>query len=264
MKSLSAVYHVLNEAEFIHVSISQVQPFVDEVIVMDHGSTDGTQDIVLGMGIPIHDTGGETFLTKGEPWFRTWSVRECKTDWLLTLDGDEIMSDGWREALNKKYEEVGDAVGAFKCAFHIFVGSFDYVQDISPLTHESIWAKVLRKHSKLRGGKSWNNTKCHSNYDRHIKPKVFGWVEDMAIFHCGYMKADAAGRMARNFTRGDVGTDEVMIARMLALADQDPWQFFPQVKPAPAVSIPAALWPWAGRYTIELDGDKIKSRRKLW
>ena len=77
-----------DEADRINNTIESVIDFVDEVIVIDSGSTDGTQDLARQLGCKV--------------FFNKWNGygpqkrfgEDCaKNDWLLNLDADEYLSD---------------------------------------------------------------------------------------------------------------------------------------------------------------------------
>ena len=77
-----------DEADRITNTIESVIDFVDEVIVIDSGSTDGTQDLARQLGCKV--------------FFNKWNGygpqkrfgEDCaKNDWLLNLDADEYLSD---------------------------------------------------------------------------------------------------------------------------------------------------------------------------
>ena len=77
-----------DEADRITNTIESVIDFVDEVIVIDSGSTDGTQDLARQLGCKV--------------FFNKWNGygpqkrfgEDCsKNEWLLNLDADEYLSD---------------------------------------------------------------------------------------------------------------------------------------------------------------------------
>ncbi len=76
-----------NEADRIPVAIQSVRDWVDEVIVIDSGSEDGTVKVSGALGAQTH--------------FRAWTgygaqkvygEAQCRNDWLLNLDADEEIS----------------------------------------------------------------------------------------------------------------------------------------------------------------------------
>ncbi len=77
-----------NEADRIAPVIESAAGWVDEVIVIDSGSSDGTQEIAAGLGARVihHDWPGYG------PQKR-YGEDQCSHDWLLNLDADEVLSD---------------------------------------------------------------------------------------------------------------------------------------------------------------------------
>jgi tetratricopeptide (TPR) repeat protein len=77
-----------NEGHIIEQAISSVAARVDEVIVVDTGSTDQTRDIVTRLGAKVLE----------RPWDddfsapRNLSIQEAKSDWILVLDADEAIA----------------------------------------------------------------------------------------------------------------------------------------------------------------------------
>jgi glycosyltransferase involved in cell wall biosynthesis len=77
-----------NEEDNIERSLLSVKPVVDEMIVVDTGSTDRTKDIARSLGAKVYDF----------PWTdsfsdaRNFSLSKASGKWLLVLDADEAIS----------------------------------------------------------------------------------------------------------------------------------------------------------------------------
>ena len=82
---LSVFIIAQNEADRIGPVIRAVVDWVDEVLVVDSGSTDGTQELARSLGARVihHDWPGYG------PQKR-FAEEQCRHDWLLNLDGDEV------------------------------------------------------------------------------------------------------------------------------------------------------------------------------
>lgn len=85
---LSAFVICLNESMRIGATLESLKGLVDEVIVVDSGSTDGTQDIAQRHGAKVihHDWPGY-----GQQ--KRFAEEQCQHDWVLNLDADEVLSD---------------------------------------------------------------------------------------------------------------------------------------------------------------------------
>ena len=77
-----------DEADRIANTIESVIDIVDEVIVIDSGSTDGTQDLAKQLGCKV-------FFNKWKGYGPQKRFGEdcAKNEWLLNLDADEYLSD---------------------------------------------------------------------------------------------------------------------------------------------------------------------------
>ena len=92
---ISLTMIVKNEAATLGRCLASVQDLVDEIIVVDTGSTDDTKDIARQHGARVFDL----------PWpdsfaaARNESLRHANGQWLLWLDADEYFDDANRDKL---------------------------------------------------------------------------------------------------------------------------------------------------------------------
>ncbi len=78
-----------NEAEMLGECLARVKPIVDEMIVVDTGSTDETKAIAKEAGAAIYDFTWQDDFSKA----RNFSIRKARGEWILVLDADEFVSE---------------------------------------------------------------------------------------------------------------------------------------------------------------------------
>ena len=86
---------VKNEREHLGRCLSSVKEIVDEMIVVDTGSTDGTQEIAREHGATLIQSTWENDFARA----RNRSLAEARGDWILVLDADEFIPPGEETAL---------------------------------------------------------------------------------------------------------------------------------------------------------------------
>lgn len=95
IKTLSVCMIVKNEAAFIDAAIKSVGEIADQVVVVDTGSTDGTQEIARSAGAEVFSL----------PWpgsfaaSRNESLSHATGDWILILDADERLHKNSAQSL---------------------------------------------------------------------------------------------------------------------------------------------------------------------
>jgi glycosyltransferase involved in cell wall biosynthesis len=94
---------VKNEAHCIEHMFKSVVDHVDEIVVVDTGSTDGTQDICKKYVKHIYET---PFTDFGK--IRTLTMRLATTPWVLMLDADETIE---RPDLLQEYLSIHERDG---------------------------------------------------------------------------------------------------------------------------------------------------------
>ena len=84
--AISIVIICRNEAHIIGRTISAALQVTDDVVVVDSGSTDGTQELVRSLGANLLETGWEGYGPN-----KNKGVSIAKNDWILSIDADEVM-----------------------------------------------------------------------------------------------------------------------------------------------------------------------------
>ncbi|OGW54432.1 MAG: hypothetical protein A2Y81_01970 [Nitrospirae bacterium RBG_13_43_8] len=104
--TLSLCMIVKNEEAYIAQCLSSVDPVIDEMIVVDTGSTDRTKNIARVFGAQVHAFQWTDNFAEA----RNFSLAQAHGDWILVLDADEIISSRDHAALTeliKKQKQVG-------------------------------------------------------------------------------------------------------------------------------------------------------------
>lgn len=97
---LSAFIISKNEADRISRPIRSVIDWVDEVIVVDSGSTDGTIEVAEKLGARVVHKDWEGY----GPQKRT-GEDQCRNDWLLNLDADEEVTAELAAEIQAKFAD---------------------------------------------------------------------------------------------------------------------------------------------------------------
>jgi glycosyltransferase involved in cell wall biosynthesis len=90
--SISLCVLAKNEEQSIHLPISSVKDYVDEIVVVDDGSTDKTAMIAQGLGARVVENiiSPQTY---GFSIVYNNAFTHLEGEWILVLDADEFLSD---------------------------------------------------------------------------------------------------------------------------------------------------------------------------
>jgi glycosyltransferase involved in cell wall biosynthesis len=101
---------VLNEEKFLKRSLTNVSPYVDEVVIVDGGSTDKTLEIAKSLGVRIiQSPWKEDFAAQ-----RNISLKHATKDWILVIDADEVYE---KKLLEELRSLVNNNIGVDAFAF---------------------------------------------------------------------------------------------------------------------------------------------------
>lgn len=86
---ISACYIVKNEAKKLAKSIKSLKNQVNEIVVVDTGSTDNTMAVARKLGAKVYCFPWQDDFSKA----RNFALSKAKGDWLILLDADEYFTD---------------------------------------------------------------------------------------------------------------------------------------------------------------------------
>jgi len=163
--SISACMMVKNEEHFLPQCLESIKDFVDEIVIVDTGSTDRTVEIAAEYGARIYHHPWENDFSK----HRNQSISYAKGDWILIIDADEELDRPSGPLLRSSLETLDPDV------ISIFVRSY------------------------MEGGKYYNESTSPRLFKNHIGMKYSGIVHNQlgcegrsvafvkaVIWHYGY------------------------------------------------------------------------------
>ncbi|TCN87124.1 glycosyltransferase family 2 protein [Shewanella fodinae] len=92
---ISCFLIVCNEADRIAQCLAPLQGWVDELIILDSGSTDGTVEIAKKYTSKVHCTDWPGYGPQ-----RNRALAMCQYDWVLTIDADEVVTDALKAEID--------------------------------------------------------------------------------------------------------------------------------------------------------------------
>ena len=157
---LSAVIIARNEAANIERVIQSVLGVVTEVVVVDSGSTDGTQQLAKALGARVLETEW-----KGYGATKNWGAAQANNPWILSLDADEELTEHLRTTIGRlSLDELSPKpVYKFKRTTQ-FCGKW---------IHHGAWSRDMVWRLYHREVASWNTRPVH---------ETLTYKEDAPIF----------------------------------------------------------------------------------
>ena len=103
--SVSLCIITKNESSHMARCLASAKPVVDEIIVVDTGSSDETKDMALVFGAKLFDFAWVDDFSKA----RNFSLSKASGDWILVLDADEALSSTDYEEFRRLLKECRPA-----------------------------------------------------------------------------------------------------------------------------------------------------------
>ena len=118
---------VKDEEKFLPQCLDSVKDHVDEIIVVDTGSTDRTVDIAEGYGAKVYHHPWENHFSK----HRNQSISYATGDWILIMDADEELDAETIHLLREVIDEAPTSVISFNVRSYLQNGNY-YSEGNSP------------------------------------------------------------------------------------------------------------------------------------
>jgi len=131
--------------EFIHRWLDNIAPLVDEIVLVDNGSTDGTLEVIKNHPKVVSIDQTEGYHEGRDKAILYKRARERNADWLLTLDVDEIFEKRMtRERIEKMMRSKIFKKYRFR-RFHLFKDENHFKAALSNLFHNSVPDRMMWK-----------------------------------------------------------------------------------------------------------------------
>jgi glycosyltransferase involved in cell wall biosynthesis len=175
MPTVSASYMVKNEAEYLPFSIRSIYDAVDEIIVVDNGSTDDTVKIAQQFDkVRLYHSDAGDFST-----LRNMTIDLAVGDWILVMCADEVFYEDINTVLPDLVRDQG--ADSYMCWFYHLMRSVYYMQnstDQDPLYHRIFLFRntpgahyVKPVHQYLTGiGPNTRESNLHYVHYGYVKP----------------------------------------------------------------------------------------------
>ena len=108
MPKISAAIITFNEEINIKRCLCSLMEVVDEIVVVDSGSTDQTQKIALELGAKV-----VVNPFKGHIEQKNFAITQTKYDWIISLDADEALSEELKFSILSIKNDLSDTAYEF-------------------------------------------------------------------------------------------------------------------------------------------------------
>jgi glycosyltransferase involved in cell wall biosynthesis len=158
--SLSVAIITLNEAANIERCIRAAQTIASEIVVVDSGSSDGTQEIVRNTGATLIE---QSFLGYGLQ--KQFAVNNTAGSWVLSLDADEVLTEPLCTAIQEAIVQENTLVFQVN-RLNNYLGTW--------LKHSG-WHPDWQTRLWKRGAAQWNDADIHEGvYSKHKVGRLRG------------------------------------------------------------------------------------------
>lgn len=192
-------------------SIQSILPIVDELIVVVGDSTDGTREAIQNLGsekIRIVDSVWDMSLREGGKIFAIQTnlgLLECKGDWLLHIQADEVYHESARQTLLKAIQEAdkNPAIDGLLMPYYQFWGDYKHIRPSRKMHQFEIRAfkggRNIFSYRDSQGFRKYSSWQACQNGEKGEKLKVLD--SGMYVYHYPYCRNPRQMQVKKNFAR---------------------------------------------------------------
>jgi glycosyltransferase involved in cell wall biosynthesis len=162
MQTLTLCMIVKNEAGNLARSLAPLLPYVDEAVVVDTGSTDGTPELAASLGGRVHHFVWSHDFSAA----RNFSLDQATGDWIMWLDGDNRVAEEDAALLKSLVQRPLNAV-------------LWATEILEPGGGRLLQKRVFPRHPEIRFRYRVHEQLCHP-------PSLAQVITPVRIYHWGY------------------------------------------------------------------------------
>jgi glycosyltransferase involved in cell wall biosynthesis len=281
---ISAIYLVKNEEEWLPLSVATIIQDVDEVVIIDTKSTDNTVALIEAMSamnpkVKLHQW-DKDFDQAFEFNCRNRALSLAANEWIMMLDADQLLSDGWHKQVEPFMKDIMAESIAVK--YEHWVGSMEYIHTsfmdrqngISQDKNIPLYQTCLFRKTPALTARAAADT-CpqfkqahHSRFDESVPYTRQRKADGAWISHCGFIKRNSMDLGIYRIRRGDYTHDKPEQDKMIAEIHRthNGFRYVGPVVPvkygADDIRVPSVIKHMFGStYRIETDKDGFIQRR---
>lgn len=161
-----------NEESKLRRCLSSIKNIVDEIIIVDTGSTDNTKNIALEFNAKVYDYKWDDSFSNA----RNYALDKSSSDWNLILDADEFITNINLENVYKFINTNPKSIGQIKI--------------ISLFSQDNEIRKSISFISRLAPKGTYFSGRIHEQLDTTLPRKVI----DIEVEHDGYLNTNKFDR----------------------------------------------------------------------
>jgi len=170
-QTISACMIVKNEEKLLPTCLESIRDYVDEIVIVDTGSTDRTISIAKSFGARVYHHPWEKHFSK----HRNQSMEYANGDWLFIIDADEELIQSEKTAIHKELE-VDDSIDSVMIR----------VECASP-------SGVVQSNS-MRFVRNRRNIRYKGRIHNYLVGQKKAVFSNIRLFHHGYNLGEAVDR----------------------------------------------------------------------
>lgn len=195
---------VKDEADIIEYTVSNMLNQVDEVWVLDNGSTDGTGDILHDLGVHvIHDP----VVGYYQSFKMTELANSIQTDWIVPFDADEYWCTKDKRTIKETLSKIPADYNAVEACLFDYVSTSQDSNEHNPIKRIKWRRRFKAPLSKVAFRPKDKFTINQGNHSVSHEQGTVALEDVLVVKHFPYRSAEQFLNKVRNGSRAYTATD---------------------------------------------------------